>query len=152
MIQRLDGMNVNAVNSSAPPPCEICGSIDHLTLNCQVGSPFPQDTNEVNFVNNFNPRPTNDPYSNAYNPCWRNHPNFSCRPNPNPPNLPQMNARPPPEFQWTPFPNKPLKSEIWRPWWSMLLAQQKQDKCIKQLASKVDVLSTHNKMSEAQIE
>jgi len=32
---------------------------------------------------------------------------------------------------------------------SMLLAQQKQDEYIKQLASKVDVLSTHNKMFEA---
>ena len=34
---------------------------------------------------------------------------------------------------------------------SMLLAQQKPDEYIKQLASKVDVFSTHNKMLEAQI-
>jgi len=68
MTQRLDCMDVNAVNSSVSPPCEICGSVDHLTLNFQVGSPFVQDTNEVNYVNNFNPRPTNDPYSNTYNP------------------------------------------------------------------------------------
>ena len=34
---------------------------------------------------------------------------------------------------------------------SMLLAQQKQDEYIKQLASKVDVLYTHNKMLEAHI-
>ena len=34
---------------------------------------------------------------------------------------------------------------------SMLLAQQKQDGYLKQLGSKVDVLSTHNKMLEAQI-
>jgi len=34
---------------------------------------------------------------------------------------------------------------------NMLLAQQKQDEHIKQLASKVDVLNTHNKMLEAQI-
>ena len=88
-------MNVNVVNSSAPPPCEICGSIDHLTLNCQVESPFTQDTNEVNYANNFNPRPTNDPYSNTYNQGWRNHPNFSYKPNPNSPNVPQMNARQP---------------------------------------------------------
>ena len=68
MTQRFDHMNVNAVSFSAPPPCEIYGSIDHLTLNCQVGSPFAQDTNKVNYVNNFNSRPTNDPYSNTYNP------------------------------------------------------------------------------------
>jgi len=34
---------------------------------------------------------------------------------------------------------------------SMLMAQQKQDKYIKQLASKVNVLTTHNRMLEAQI-
>ena len=33
----------------------------------------------------------------------------------------------------------------------MLLAQQKQDEYIKQLASKVDLLTTHNKMLETQI-
>jgi len=34
---------------------------------------------------------------------------------------------------------------------SILLAQQKQDEYIKQLASKVDVLSSYNKILEAQI-
>jgi len=34
---------------------------------------------------------------------------------------------------------------------SMLVTQQKQDEYIKQLTSKVDVLTTHNKMLEAQI-
>ena len=34
---------------------------------------------------------------------------------------------------------------------SVLLTQQKQDEYIKQLASKVDLLTTHNKMLETQI-
>ena len=34
MTQRLDRINANAVNSSAPPPYEICGSIEHVTFNC----------------------------------------------------------------------------------------------------------------------
>jgi len=34
---------------------------------------------------------------------------------------------------------------------SMLLVRQKQHECIKQLASKIDVFTTHNKMLEAQI-
>ena len=34
---------------------------------------------------------------------------------------------------------------------SILIVQQKRDEYIKQLASKVDVLTTHNKMLEAQI-
>jgi len=33
LTQSLDHMNVN-VNSSVPPPCKICGSIKHVTLNC----------------------------------------------------------------------------------------------------------------------
>jgi len=42
MTHRLDQMNVNAVNYSALPPCKICGSIEHMTPNFQVGSPFPK--------------------------------------------------------------------------------------------------------------
>lgn len=34
---------------------------------------------------------------------------------------------------------------------NMLMEEQKQDKYIKQLASKVDVLTTHNRMLEDQI-
>ena len=92
-------MNVNAMNSSDPSLYEICGSIEYVTLNCQVGSPFFQDPNEVNYVQNFNPRPTNDPYSNIYNPGWKNHSNCSYRSRPNPSNVPHMNARPTPHFQ-----------------------------------------------------
>jgi len=48
-------------------PCEICGSIEHVTLNCQVESPFFQDPNEDNYIQNFNPRPASNPYSSTYN-------------------------------------------------------------------------------------
>ena len=84
MTQRLERLNVNAVNSSSPSSSYvICGSIDHLTEHCQVGSPFAQNsTGQVNYVNNFNSRSTNDPYSNTYNLGWRNHVNFLYRPNP----------------------------------------------------------------------
>ena len=99
MTQRLDQMNVNAVNSSGPSPCKICGSIEHITLNCQVGSPFSQEPNEVHYVQNVNPRPTNDPYSNTYNLGWKNHLNLSYRSNPNTMNMPPMNARVSPSFQ-----------------------------------------------------
>ena len=104
MTQRLEPLNVNAVNSSAPSPsCEICGSIDYLAENCQVRSPFAQNTSDqVNYVDNFNPRSTNDPYFNTYNPSWRNRPNFSYRPNSS--LMPPMNARLPPGFRRPPFP------------------------------------------------
>jgi len=61
-----------------------------------------------------------------------------------------MNAGPPPGFQRLPFPQQdPPKSNLEAMMESMLLAQQKQDEYIKQLASKIDELSTHNKMLEA---
>jgi len=76
--QRLEQLNVNSISSSTPSPsCEIGGFIDHLTVNCQVRNPFAQDaSDQVDYVNTYNPRPTNDPLSNIYNPGWRNHPNF----------------------------------------------------------------------------
>jgi len=74
--QKLEHLNVNSVSSSTPSPsCDICGSIDHLTVHYQVGSPFAQDVSDrVNYVNNYHPRLTNDPFSNTYNLGWRNHP------------------------------------------------------------------------------
>jgi len=114
MTHRLNQMNVNAVNSSAPSPCKTCGSIEHITLNSQDGSPFSQDYNEVYYVQNFNPRPINDPnYSNAYNPDWKNHLKFSYRSNPNTVSMPYMNVRVPPGFQRLPFPSQiPQKSNL----------------------------------------
>jgi len=47
-----------------------------------VGSLFTQDVrDQVNYVNNYNPRPTNDPFFSTYNLSWRNQPNFSYRSN-----------------------------------------------------------------------
>ena len=61
-----------------------------------------------------------------------------------------MNARPPLDFQRPLFPSQiPQKSNIEAMMESMLMAQQKQDEYIKQLAVKVDVLTTHNRMLEA---
>ena len=38
MTQKLEKLNVNAVNSCAPSPlCDRCGVLDHVTENCQVG-------------------------------------------------------------------------------------------------------------------
>jgi len=117
--QRLDRLNMSATSSSAPPAsCEICGFIGHLTMNCQVRSPFFQDTSDqINYVNNFNPRPTNDPYS-------KDHPNFSYKSNPSP--MPHINARTPLEFQRPPFSQQLFqKSNLEAMIERMLLAQQK---------------------------
>ena len=41
MTQKLDKLNVNAVSSCAPSSlCDKCGSLEHVSENCQVGNPF----------------------------------------------------------------------------------------------------------------
>ena len=84
MIQKLNKLNVNALNSCAPSPCcDRCGSLDHVTENCQVGNPFsPPPIEHATYVNNFQSRSNHDPYSNSYNPGWKQHPNFSYRTDP----------------------------------------------------------------------
>ncbi|XP_050207498.1 uncharacterized protein LOC126656917 [Mercurialis annua] len=57
--------------------CETCDRHDHSGMDCPV---LHQNSDEqVNYVNGK--RQGNDPYSNTYNPGWRNHPNFAWRDN-----------------------------------------------------------------------
>jgi len=63
-----------------------------------------------------------------------------------------MTARPPPSFQTPPFPFQiSQKSNLEAMMENMLMAQQKQNEYIKHLVLKVDVLTAHNRMLEAQI-
>jgi hypothetical protein len=54
--------------------CGICADISHATDACpQLQEPEA----EVNVVGGFGPsKPRYDPYSNSYNPGWRDHPNL----------------------------------------------------------------------------
>ncbi|KAF7152131.1 hypothetical protein RHSIM_Rhsim01G0069400 [Rhododendron simsii] len=62
-----------------------------MGVDCQVGNPFANNGSEqANFVSNYQLQ--NNPYSNTYNPGWRNHPNFSWS---NSQNI----SKPPPGFQ-----------------------------------------------------
>ena len=63
-----------------------------------------------------------------------------------------MNARVPPGFQRPSFPSQMhQKSNLEQMMENMLMVQQKQDEYIKQLVSKVNVLTTCNWMLETQI-
>jgi len=68
--QKLKRLNANSVSLSTPTSsCDICGSVDHLIVHYQVGSPFAQDvSDQVHSVNNYNPRLTNDLFCSIYNP------------------------------------------------------------------------------------
>ncbi|PRQ50501.1 hypothetical protein RchiOBHm_Chr2g0133891 [Rosa chinensis] len=69
------------VKMATSTSCLLCESLAHSTQECHLSSKFPDFVEEqVNQVGNFVPRnQRNDPYSNTYNPGWRNHPNFSWR-------------------------------------------------------------------------
>jgi len=78
------------------------------------------------------------------------YPNFSYRSNAL--LVPQTNFRPPSVFQKPFYPQQAHKKiNLQTMMENMLLAQQMQDEYIKQLASKVIVLTTYNKMLNAQI-
>jgi hypothetical protein len=58
-------------------PCSFCSSTMHHVRDCPAVGQFSElSTKQANVA--F-ARPGNDPYSNTYNPVWRNHPNFSWR-------------------------------------------------------------------------
>ncbi|XP_020266822.1 uncharacterized protein LOC109842344 [Asparagus officinalis] len=160
LFKKVEGLSINSVASTSIS-CEICGYVGHSALQCQLGNPPSIDTSgneQVNYVNNFNQK--GDPFSNTYNPGWRNHPNFSYR---NPPgnSMPASNFGPPgfraPQSN---FPSQ--KSNLENMMEKFVMTQSKlneefkqqlqtTNEVVKQLASKMDSLATHNKMLETQI-
>ncbi|RWR83368.1 hypothetical protein CKAN_01212200 [Cinnamomum micranthum f. kanehirae] len=85
--KQIQSMKVHAVQSTNMV-CEFCAG-NHMGVDCQVGNPF-NSQEQVHYVSNYSRQ--NNPYSNTYNPGWRNHPNFSW-------NNAQNSARQPPRFQ-----------------------------------------------------
>lgn len=69
-------MNMNPTTSH--DVCSICANPNHLSHNCPtIYSDVSHE--QVNAAQGYPPH--NNPYSNTYNPGWRNHPNFSWRQN-----------------------------------------------------------------------
>ncbi|KAM1338912.1 hypothetical protein ACFXTH_037936 [Malus domestica] len=62
---------------NAQEACIICSETTHDITQCPNKDSYPELVQEhVNMVNNFI-RPRSEPYSNTYNPGWKNHPNLS---------------------------------------------------------------------------
>ncbi|PIN17626.1 DNA-directed DNA polymerase [Handroanthus impetiginosus] len=68
LMQSMKNFGVNQVQHT-PVTCEDCGE-SHPSEQC------PHSVEFIQFVSNFR-KPQNNPYSNTYNPGWRQHPNFS---------------------------------------------------------------------------
>ena len=81
LTKRLDALNVswpiNAANTFAVDSCFVYASLMHQAENCPSMTVF----SEMEQVNSFNDyrKQSNGPYSETYNPRWRNHPNFSWK-------------------------------------------------------------------------
>ncbi|KAL5549438.1 hypothetical protein UlMin_004669 [Ulmus minor] len=77
-VNEIDSMDSLSSKFESKPTaeCDLCGG-NHASFECQVGNPFASPNSEqANYVSNFQ-RPQHNPYSNTYNPGWRNHPNLS---------------------------------------------------------------------------
>ncbi|CAN6712883.1 unnamed protein product [Malus baccata var. baccata] len=74
----------------AQEACIICSETTHDITQCPNKDSYHELMQEhVNMVNNFI-RPRNDPYSNTYNPRWKNHPNLSWGGNQQPHQMSQL--------------------------------------------------------------
>ena len=94
--------------------CNICSSNDHFTQDC-LALPVLKEClhDQANAINTFN---KSNPYSQTYNPGWRNHLNFSWRNNDNaqssqaPPLQNFQNAKP--YALYVPLPWKNLEDTV----------------------------------------
>src|SRR5262249_34728926 len=117
--------------------CELCGTPGHKSVECQAGNPFAQPIEQVDYAGNFQRPPQNNPYSNTYNPGWRNHPNFSWsnQQNPRPP-PPGYNQTHPPQQQ------KPSLEDLMSKFISTSEARfQNQEASIKNLETQIGQLA-----------
>jgi len=70
------GKSINTVNPLHVDCCSICASPIHSAQTCPSLPTFVESSMEqVNAFNDFQ-KQYNGPFSDTYNPGWRNHPNF----------------------------------------------------------------------------
>ena len=75
------GRGMNSVNQVQSETCSICASRMHTTQMCPSTAGYPDFyVEQTNALNNYE-KPFASPFSETYNPNWRNHPNFSWRQN-----------------------------------------------------------------------
>ena len=169
-------MSINALSSMAPMNnhvCEVCGVQGHFGNECSYNVQNSQNF-QMEQAHVFQQRQQYNPYSNTYNPGWRDHPNFSYRNN-NAQNLPSPNQqqqyqqsyqqppqqqyRPsqgpmnPPGFQKPPQNYAPQASQAAQPdqtsdMMKILIQMQKSQ---EDNMREIKELRTHNKMMETQI-
>ncbi|XP_062028613.1 uncharacterized protein LOC133744534 [Rosa rugosa] len=88
--------------------CGVCSMQGHVSDQCPqlMESGGQEGVNAIGFQQGFQ-RPRNDPFSNTYNPGWRDHPNFRWKDNENVQNAPQGFQPRPQGFYQKPQPPNP---------------------------------------------
>jgi hypothetical protein len=137
-----------------------------LAINYNWGGSAEGDAEQVNVLNN-NYLPQNNPYSNSYNPGWRNHPNFFWRNNQD--NQPQNQNQSPNQnrsnqgYGQRQFDQRaPQKSNLEQMMKKMMQEQaeirqdqkrvnQQVTNQIRDLGMKLDLLATQGKLLETQV-
>ncbi|CAJ2651912.1 uncharacterized protein LOC123905413 [Trifolium pratense] len=143
LTQKMESMTTTpaATVAATITNCELCGIQGHTIAECQLLMEVPPD--QVNYTQ-----------GNPYNQGSRNHPYLSYKSN-NALYAPaQAPAQAPPGFQNTTYP-APRKSNLELLMENFITTQAQTNlqtsEQIKQITSKLDVLTTHNKMLETQI-
>lgn len=156
LTQKIESLAITLATTvvAITPNCELCGIPGHTNVDCQLLAGIPTD--QIYYAQG-------NPYSNTYNPGWRNHPNLSYKSNnalfpPNPPP-----AIPPSYQKGAPVaPQAPRKSNLEIMMENFINSQAQQNKefenqnahtseMMKQLSNKFDDMATHNKMLDTQI-
>ncbi|XP_057515550.1 uncharacterized protein LOC130797049 [Amaranthus tricolor] len=139
-------MDVAAVNKV----CGACGLNGHSSVDCQLQAEGVAAVEQVNAIQNQNARQQYNPYSNTFNPGWRDHPNFSYRNN-NSQN-PSSSYNVPSGFQQRPpFPPQqqhPSKSNLESLMENFIATQSKQN---EHFSTSIKHILAHNKMIDTQM-
>ena len=64
---------------SSQEACHFCASLSHNMNECPTAAQFPSFIEEQVQAAQGVSHPSFDPYSNTYNPGWKQHPNFSWK-------------------------------------------------------------------------
>ncbi|KAM5584773.1 hypothetical protein ABKV19_004234 [Rosa sericea] len=88
--------------------CGVCSMQGHVSDQCPqlMENGGHEGVNAIGFQQGYQ-RPRNDPYSNTYNPGWRDHPNFRWKDNENVQSAPQGFQPRPQGFYQKPQPPNP---------------------------------------------
>ncbi|XP_057522603.1 uncharacterized protein LOC130802612 [Amaranthus tricolor] len=146
LTRKVEQMDVAAVNKV----CGACGLNGHFSVDCQLQAEGVAALEQVKAIQNQNARQQYNPYSNTFNPRWRDHPNFSYKNN-NAQN-PSSSYNIPLGFQQRPpFPPQqqhPPKSNLESLMENFMATQSKQN---EHFSTSINQILAHNKMIDTQM-